>query len=36
VFLKGEKDFRLTTRQGSVISKDHESQWNVVLNSINK
>ncbi|NNV04517.1 MULTISPECIES: hypothetical protein [Brevibacillus] len=36
VFLKGEKDFRLTTRQGSVISKDHESQWNDVLNSINK
>ncbi|MGG2083048.1 hypothetical protein [Lysinibacillus pakistanensis] len=36
VFLKGNEDYRLTTKRGSIISKDNVLQWQDTLNSFAK
>ena len=36
VFLQGDEGYRLATKQGSVVSKDEESQWQDILKEVSK
>lgn len=36
IFLKGDESYSLATREGSLISKDNESQWQDALNKFTK